>query len=118
MPDTEDAAHYAPDYATARQQFLKAATAAGAALESLPHPQRGPDGGELAIDLAWLVDSRSYFATELEAMRDLRDKGLVTLDDAGVQVTPMGWFFVRAVAMVFDRYLQSDRNRARFSKII
>ena len=30
----------------------------------------------------------------------------------------MGWFFVRAVAMVFDRYLQSDRNRARFSKII
>jgi oxygen-independent coproporphyrinogen-3 oxidase len=71
-----------------------------------------------SIDLAWLVDSRSYFATELEAMRDLRDKGLVTLDDTGVQVTPMGWFFVRAVAMVFDRYLQSDRNRARFSKII
>jgi oxygen-independent coproporphyrinogen-3 oxidase len=30
----------------------------------------------------------------------------------------MGWFFVRAVAMLFDRYLQTDRNRARFSKII
>lgn len=51
MPDT---AHYAPNYAAARQQFLAAATVAGAALESLPHPQRGPDGGELAIDLAWL----------------------------------------------------------------
>jgi oxygen-independent coproporphyrinogen-3 oxidase len=25
---------------------------------------------------------------------------------------------VRAVAMVFDRYLQTDRTRARFSKII
>jgi len=25
---------------------------------------------------------------------------------------------VRAIAMVFDRYLQTDLNRARFSKII
>jgi len=25
---------------------------------------------------------------------------------------------VRGIAMVFDRYLQSDRNRARFSRII
>jgi oxygen-independent coproporphyrinogen III oxidase len=71
-----------------------------------------------SIDLAWLVDSRSYFVTELEAMRQLRDQGLVTMDDSGVQVTPVGWFFVRAVAMVFDRYLQTDRTRARFSKII
>ncbi len=71
-----------------------------------------------SIDLAWLVDSRNYFASELDALRTLRDQGLVTMDDTGVQVTPMGWFFVRAVAMVFDRYLQTDRTRARFSKII
>jgi len=71
-----------------------------------------------SIDLGWLVDSRAYFATELEAMRKLCDEGLVTIDDTGVQVTPMGWYFVRAIAMVFDRYLQSDRTRARFSKII
>jgi oxygen-independent coproporphyrinogen-3 oxidase len=71
-----------------------------------------------SIDLAWLVDSRNYFVTELEAMRQLRDQGLVTMDDSGVQVTPVGWFFVRAVAMVFDRYLQTDRTRARFSKIL
>jgi oxygen-independent coproporphyrinogen-3 oxidase len=38
--------------------------------------------------------------------------------ESGIQVTADGWFFVRAVAMVFDRYLQADRNRARFSKII
>jgi oxygen-independent coproporphyrinogen-3 oxidase len=42
----------------------------------------------------------------------------VLVDEAGIEVTPMGWFFVRGVAMVFDRYLQADRNRARFSKII
>jgi hypothetical protein len=45
---------YAPDYATARRQFREAAAAAGASLDSVLHPGRGPDGGELAIDLAWL----------------------------------------------------------------
>jgi oxygen-independent coproporphyrinogen III oxidase len=51
-------------------------------------------------------------------VNDLADKGLVTIDEVGIQVTPMGWYFVRAVAMVFDRYLQADRNRAKFSRII
>ncbi len=71
-----------------------------------------------SINLAYLIDFKSYFAPELEALRELADQGLVTLDDSGIQVTAMGWYFVRAVAMVFDRYLQADRNRARFSKII
>ena len=68
-----------------------------------------------SIELAWLLDFREYFAAELERCATSPSKGLVTLDDAGIQVTPMGWYFVRAVAMVFDRYLQADRNRAKFS---
>ena len=71
-----------------------------------------------SIELAWLLDFRSYFAAEMEQLRDLADAGLVLLDESGIQVTAQGWFFVRAVAMVFDRYLQADRNRARFSRII
>ena len=71
-----------------------------------------------SIELAYLVDFKSYFATELTALQTLAGQGLVAVDDAGIQVTSMGWFFVRAVAMVFDKYLQTDRTRARFSKII
>ncbi len=71
-----------------------------------------------SIDLAYLVEFRSYFAKELEALQALAEQGLVVLEDSGIQVTAKGWFFVRAVAMVFDRYLQTDRTRARFSKII
>lgn len=71
-----------------------------------------------SIDLAYLIDFRSYFAAEMETLQGLVEQGLVTVDDSGIQVTANGWFFVRAVAMVFDRYLQADRNRARFSKII
>ena len=71
-----------------------------------------------SIELAHLIEFRKYFASELEALEKLVEQGLVVLDDTSIQVTEMGWFFVRAVAMVFDRYLQTDRNRARFSKII
>jgi len=71
-----------------------------------------------SIELAWLLDFKSYFAAELAQLRELAAQGLVVLDDAGIQVTAQGWFFVRAVAMVFDRYLQADRNRAKFSRII
>jgi oxygen-independent coproporphyrinogen-3 oxidase len=71
-----------------------------------------------SIELAHLLHFKTSFAAELEALKGLQSQGLVALDDTGIQVTPKGWFFVRAVAMVFDRYLQADRNRARFSKII
>jgi oxygen-independent coproporphyrinogen-3 oxidase len=77
--------------------------------------------GELqfeAIDLAYMIDFKTYFADELKALKIYEAEGLVEVDDDGIQVTSRGWFFVRAIAMSFDRYLQTDKNRARFSKII
>ncbi|MDP3087303.1 MAG: oxygen-independent coproporphyrinogen III oxidase [Methylotenera sp.] len=71
-----------------------------------------------SIELAYVLDFKTYFATELEALKTLESSGMVVLDDSGLQVTDTGWFFVRAVAMLFDKYLQTDRNRARFSKIL
>ena len=71
-----------------------------------------------SIELAFLIDFKNYFASELEALDKQQEQGLVVLEPGGIQVTDTGWFFVRAVAMIFDKYLQSDRNRARFSKII
>jgi oxygen-independent coproporphyrinogen-3 oxidase len=54
----------------------------------------------------------------MTALAAMQEQGLLTLDDSGIQVTELGWFFVRGVAMVFDKYLQANQNRARFSKII
>ncbi len=71
-----------------------------------------------SIELAYMIDFKSYFATELDAIKELEAAGMVELEDGAIQVTDTGWFFVRAVAMLFDRNLQVDRNRARFSKII
>ena len=71
-----------------------------------------------AFNEGWLIDAKKYFAPELSQLESLQDQGLVELSEGGLKVTPMGWFFVRGVAMVFDKYLQADRNRTRFSKII
>lgn len=71
-----------------------------------------------SIELGHLIDFKTYFSRELEAMADLATHGLVTLDDAGIQVTATGWYLVRAIAMTFDRYIQVDQDRARFSRII
>src|SRR5260221_221039 len=46
--------YFAKDYQDARKKFLKAAEAAGAALDHFRHPtETGPDGQPLYIDTAW-----------------------------------------------------------------
>ncbi len=49
------ASFFSRSYAEAREKFLEAAEAAGAQLvDSHKHPLKGPDGGALATDVAWL----------------------------------------------------------------
>jgi oxygen-independent coproporphyrinogen-3 oxidase len=71
-----------------------------------------------SIALAYLVDFQRYFATELEALKPLAEQGMVNVDADSIEVTDTGWFFVRAVAMVFDRHLQANLHLNRFSKIL
>jgi len=71
-----------------------------------------------SIELAYLIDFKQYFSKEMETLAAQAEQGLVQFDATGIQVTAKGWFFVRAVAMVFDKYLQTDRTRAKFSKIL
>ncbi|WP_372657797.1 oxygen-independent coproporphyrinogen III oxidase [Hydrogenophaga sp.] len=77
--------------------------------------------GELqyeSFELAHLIRFKPYFARELEILEDLAEQGLLSMNETGLKVTASGWFLVRAIAMVFDKHLQQDRDRARFSKII
>jgi len=57
--------YFAPDYSGARDRFLTAAKAAGAAVESFQNPLRGPKGEKLFTDVAWLGprDAKKVFAT-------------------------------------------------------
>ncbi len=69
------------------------------------------------IDARHHVHMRDAFAPELARLRILAHDGTVVVDDDGVSVTPAGWYVVRAIAMVFDGYLQDAASRSRFSKI-
>ncbi|MBL6751958.1 MAG: oxygen-independent coproporphyrinogen III oxidase [Nevskia sp.] len=63
-----------------------------------------------------------YFAAELRRLAQFQDDGLVELRPQGLQVTPMGRYLLRAIAMSFDAYLpaaaaQAEEQR-RFSRVI
>jgi oxygen-independent coproporphyrinogen-3 oxidase len=42
----------------------------------------------------------------------------VSIHDEWISVTPQGRLVVRAICMVFDRYLRTERARAQYSKVI
>lgn len=71
-----------------------------------------------SIEIAHLINFSDYFAEEMAELRELEEAGLVTLDDDWITVKPEGRLLVRAVAMVFDRYLRADRERVRYSRVI
>ena len=71
-----------------------------------------------SIELSWLIDFRKYFAAEMDDLRRLAEDGLVEMKPDWIVVTPKGRLLVRAVCMVFDRYLREKRQRASYSKVI
>jgi len=71
-----------------------------------------------SVEISYLVDFRRYFGVELEMLKPFADDGLVELGPDWITVTPKGRLLVRAVCMVFDRYLRASRERAGYSKVI
>jgi oxygen-independent coproporphyrinogen III oxidase len=64
----------------------------------------------------WSIDTRDYFATEIERLKPMQDDGLLVLDDRGVRVTDAGRLLIRNICMEFDAYLA--QAQARFSRVI
>jgi len=71
-----------------------------------------------ALENSYLVDPKLAFAEELGRLREFQDLGLVRVDADGIAVTQQGRFFVRPIAMVFDRYLRSALQRASYSRVL
>jgi len=70
------------------------------------------------MDQHWGIDSKQYFDTELQELRDLEHDGLVDMDQDSIRITPKGRFLSRVVAMRFDRYLRAGTPMVRYSKVI
>ena len=71
-----------------------------------------------SIAIAHLLDFDRYFAAEMKDLERLADDGLVELEDEWIHVTPAGRLLVRAVCMVFDRYLRQAEQRSLYSRVM
>lgn len=64
------------------------------------------------------VRIREAFAPELARLEAMAADGTVRVEARAVQVTPSGWYVVRAIAKVFDRHLQDAEAGERFSRVV
>lgn len=71
-----------------------------------------------SVEIAHLIDFRRYFAAELQDLQRLAEDGLVEIQPDWIVVTSKGRLLVRAVCMVFDRYLREQRRHESYSKVI
>lgn len=61
---------------------------------------------------------KDYFTQELNELTKLQNMQLVELKITGFEVTEKGRFLIRNVAVIFDKYLQQNRDSKRYSKVI
>lgn len=71
-----------------------------------------------AIEIEHLVDFRRYFAAELADLRPLEQDGIVETSPDWIMVTAKGRLVVRAICMLFDRYLRERTARAACEKVM
>ncbi|MEX0957714.1 MAG: oxygen-independent coproporphyrinogen III oxidase [Burkholderiales bacterium] len=71
-----------------------------------------------SIEIAHLIEFDRYFAVELEALKPFVAAGLLEIDGDWISITQRGRFVVRAICMVFDRYLREGRQRASYSRLM
>ncbi len=71
-----------------------------------------------AVEARHTIHFHDYFAAEWPAVQELQQEGLLDLEAERIAVTPRGRLLVRAIAMVFDKYLRNGATPARFSKVI
>jgi len=64
------------------------------------------------------IDFHDHFALELGNLEQLENDGLIKMGDDEFRVTPEGKLLLRAIAMIFDEYLQAPETKSKFSRVI
>ncbi|HVL58286.1 MAG TPA: oxygen-independent coproporphyrinogen III oxidase [Burkholderiaceae bacterium] len=77
--------------------------------------------GEVSFDAlhaSFLIEPRLLLHDEIGRLKEMQALGLVVIDDDSIRVTDQGRFFLRPIAMVFDRYLRDTLQRGKFSRVL
>ena len=70
------------------------------------------------IESKFGIRFESTFATELADLAGLVEMEWVRIEPRAVQVTALGWYFVRSVSSVFDAHLRRDQSRRAYSRMV
>jgi len=71
-----------------------------------------------AVEAAWGIDFKTYFADALDKLQVMVEDGLVELDAERIRILPRGRLLVRNICMTFDAYLAAKSGPVGFSKVI
>ncbi len=63
------------------------------------------------------IDFDEHFSWELEELKDMERDGLLKIEDRSIRVLPEGRLLIRNIAMVFDQYIKTAKEK-RFSRTI
>lgn len=64
------------------------------------------------------INFDTYFSTELKELVEYEAEGLLIISPQLISVTPKGRMLIRNICMVFDKYLRTKQEHARYSKVI
>ena len=71
-----------------------------------------------SFNISYLIDFDQYFATEMEELHEYQREGLLEISPQCIEVTPKGRMLIRNICMVFDKYLRTRTEHARYYKVI
>ena len=71
-----------------------------------------------SFNTEYRIDFDSYFAAELEELREYEGEGLLDISSLWIGGTPKGRMLIRNICMVFDKYLRTRQEHALYSKVI
>ncbi len=71
-----------------------------------------------ALEKRWNIDFSRFFTEEIKRLQPMQTDGLVRIGTDHIEVLPPGRLLIRNICMVFDRYLDPEKSKGRFSKAI
>jgi len=71
-----------------------------------------------ALEQAFPIMFRDYFAPEVARLRQMEDDGLLTIGEEWLTVSMKGRLLIRNICMVFDRYLAIQPDAPRHSQTV
>ena len=67
-----------------------------------------------AIEKRYNIVFDEYFEEELKSMDDLVKDGILIFSKTGINMTPVGHFFVRNVCSIFDKYFKDSKSSTTY----